>query len=213
MWFFFFTWAVDVIVYASWDIPSFGILWIVCFWLRCYACTYALYIKVEFLYTSLWCHLYNNITSLVINGRKSFFFIYICVCLLCMYISHTYHASFYTLHITFKLQSCACCFLMQIFFLFFFLQKFNSNKWCYLFRLKIFASCCVFFCVAMQCNCFHFYRFFLLCFDTNLQINFTQFSGKICIDITQISVLMFFFISVKMSKKDFFFQICILKNV
>lgn len=82
---FFFICAVDVIVYASWDIPSFGILWIVCFWLRCYACTYALYIKVEFLYTSLWCHLYNNITSLVINGRKSFFFIYIYMCLLCMY--------------------------------------------------------------------------------------------------------------------------------
>lgn len=98
-------------------------------------------------------------------------------------------------------------FWCKLFFLFFFfLQKFNSNKWCYLFRLKIFASCCVCFCVAMQCNCFHFYRFFLLCFDTNLQINFTQFSGKICIDITQISVLMFFFISVKMSKKDFFFS-------
>lgn len=82
---FFFICAVDVIVYASWDIPSFGILWIVCFWLRCYACTFALYIKVEFLYTSLWCHLYNNITSLVINGRKSFFFIYIYVSALYVY--------------------------------------------------------------------------------------------------------------------------------
>lgn len=140
----------------------------------------ALYIKR----LNLWCHLYDNSTSLVINGRKSFF-LYICVCFVC--ISHTYHASFYTLHITLTLQSCACCFLMQFFF---FLQKFNSNKWCYLFQLKIFASCCVFFCVAMQCNCFHFYRVFV-CFDTNLQINFTQFSGKI-LDITRISVLIFF---------------------
>lgn len=136
------------------------------------------------------------------------------MCLLCMYISHTYHASFYTLHITFKLQSCACCFLMQTFFSFFFFYKnsIQTNGAIY-FDLKSLQAVVCFFCVAMQCNCFHFYRFFLLCFDTNLQINFTQFSGKICIDITQISVLMFFFISVKMSKKDFFFQICILKNV
>lgn len=133
----------------------------------------ALYIKR----LNLWCHLHNNLTSLVINGRKSFF-LYICVCFVC--ISHTYHASFYTLHIlTLTLQSCACCFLMQFFF--FFLQKFNSNKWCYLFQLKIFASCCVFFFVLL-CSVivfiFHFYRVFV-CFDTNLQINFTQFSGKI----------------------------------
>lgn len=133
----------------------------------------ALYIKR----LNLWCHLYDNSTSLVINGRKSFF-LYICVCFVC--ISHTYHASFYTLHIlTLTLQSCACCFLMQFFF--FFLQKFNSNKWCYLFQLKIFASCCAFFFVLL-CSVivyiFHFYRVFV-CFDTNLQINFTQFSGKI----------------------------------
>lgn len=69
----------------------------------------ALYIKR----LNLWCHLYDNSASLVINGRKSFF-LYICVCFVC--ISHTYHASFYTLHITWTLQSCACCFLMQFFF-------------------------------------------------------------------------------------------------
>lgn len=144
--YFFFIFAVDLIVCASWDIPSFCILWIVCFRLKGFMCS--VYKKVEFVMS-----LYDNSTSLVINGRKSFF-LYICVCFVC--ISHTYHASFYTLHITLTLQSCACCFLMQFFFFFFFLQKFNSNKWCYLFQLKIFASCCVFFCVAMQCNCFHF---------------------------------------------------------
>lgn len=129
----------------------------------------ALYIKR----LNLWCHLYDNSTSLVINGRKSFF-LYICVCFVC--ISHTYHASFYTLHI-----APIMCLLFFDAIFFFFLQKFNSNKWCYLFQLKIFASCCVFFFVLL-CSVivfiFHFYRVFV-CFDTNLQINFTQFSGKL----------------------------------
>lgn len=47
---------------------------------------------------------------------------------------------------------------------------------------------------------FHFYRVFV-CFDTNLQINFTQFSGKILHRYyTDFSINFF---SVKMSKKDF----------
>lgn len=92
------------------------------------------------------------------------------------------------------------------FFSFFFYKNSIQTNGAIYFDLKSLQAVVCFFCVAMQCNCFHFYRFFLLCFDTNLQINFTQFSGKICIDITQISVLMFFFISVKMSKKDFFFS-------
>lgn len=85
----------------------------------------------------------------------------------------------------------------------FFLQKFNSNKWCYLFQLKMFASCCVFFFVLL-CSVivFHFYRFFFLCFDTNLQINFTQFSGKILYRYyTDFSIRFFFF---QFMKKEFF---------
>lgn len=86
---FFFLFAVDLIVYASWDIPSFCILWIGSLWLRCYTCIYARYIKVEFLYTSMWCHLYNNITLLVINGRKSFFCTYVSA--LYVYVIHIMH--------------------------------------------------------------------------------------------------------------------------
>lgn len=49
---------------------------------------------------------------------------------------------------------------------------------------------------------FHFYRVFV-CFDTNLQINFTQFSGKILHRYYTDFSINFFFLSVKMSKKDF----------
>lgn len=130
----------------------------------------ALYIKR----LNLWCHLYDNSTSLVINGRKSFF-LYICVCFVC--ISHTYHASFYTLHITLMLQSCACCFLMQFFF--FYRNSIQTSGAIY-FNLKSLQAVVCFF--VLLCSVivfiFHFYRVFV-CFDTNLQMNFTQFSGKI----------------------------------
>lgn len=43
---FFFIFAVDLIVCASWDIPSFCILWIVCFRLKGFMCS--VYKKVEF---------------------------------------------------------------------------------------------------------------------------------------------------------------------
>lgn len=132
----------------------------------------ALYIKR----LNLWCHLYDNSTSLVINGRKSFF-LYICVCFVC--ISHTYHASFYTLHITLMLQSCACCFLMQFFFFFFYRNSIQTSGAIY-FNLKSLQAVVCFF--VLLCSVivfiFHFYRVFV-CFDTNLQINFTQFSGKL----------------------------------
>lgn len=120
----------------------------------------ALYIKR----LNLWCHLYDNLTSL-----------YICVCFVC--ISHTYHASFYTLHITLTLQSCACCFLMQFFF--FYRNSIQTSGAIY-FNLKSLQAVVCFF--VLLCSVivfiFHFYRVFV-CFDTNLQINFTQFSGKI----------------------------------
>lgn len=137
---------------------------------------------------NLWCHLYNDLTSLVINGRKSFF-LYICVCFVC--ISHTYHASFYTLHVTLKLQSCACCFLMQFFF--FCLQKFDSNEWCYLFQLKCLqAVVCFSFGVAVQYNCFHFCRVFFSVLIQTCKLILHSFLGKYYIDITRISVLIFF---------------------
>lgn len=44
--YFFFIFAVDLIVCASWDIPSFCILWIVCFRLKGFMCS--VYKKVEF---------------------------------------------------------------------------------------------------------------------------------------------------------------------
>lgn len=123
----------------------------------------------------MWCHLYDNSTSLVINRRKSFF-LYICVCFVC--ISHTYHASFYTLHITLTLQSCACCFLMHFFF-FFYRNSIQTSGAIYFNWKSLQAVVCFF---VLLCSVivyiFHFYRVFV-CFDTNLQINFTQFSGKI----------------------------------
>lgn len=145
----------------------------------------ALYIKR----LNLWCHLYDNSTSLVINRRKSFF-LYICVCFVC--ISHTYHASFYTLHITWTLQSCACCFLMQFFF--FYRNSIQTSGAIY-FNLKSLQAVVCFF--VLLCSVivfiFHFYRVFL-CFDTNLQINFTWFSGKILHRYyTDFSIKIFFF--------------------
>lgn len=107
----------------------------------------ALYIKR----LNLWCHLYDNSTSLAINCRRKSFFLYICVCFVC--ISRTYHASFYTLHITLTLQSCACCFLMQFFF--FYRNSIQTSGAIY-FNLKSLQAVVCFFCVAMQCNCFHF---------------------------------------------------------
>lgn len=141
---------------------------------------YALYIKVEFLYTSLWCHLYNNITSLVINGRKSFFFIYIYVCLLCMYISHTYHASFYTLHITFKLQSCACCFLMQTFFsfLFFFYKNSIQTNGAIYFDLKSLQAVVCFFVLLCSVIVFIFIGFFFSVLIQTCKLILHSFLGK-----------------------------------
>lgn len=53
---------------------------------------------------------------------------------------------------------------------------------------------------------FHFYRVFV-CFDTNLQINFTQFSGKILHRYyTDFSINFFFFLW-KWVKRIFFFYV------
>lgn len=108
---------------------------------------------------------------------------------------------FYTLHITLMLQSCACCFLMQFFFFFFYRNSIQTSGAIY-FNLKSLQAVVCFF--VLLCSVivfiFHFYRVFV-CFDTNLQINFTQFSGKILHRYyTDFSINFF---SVKMSKKDF----------
>lgn len=100
----------------------------------------ALYnIKVEFVMSSVQ---WFNITC---NKRKKIFFLYICVCFVC--ISRTYHASFYTLHITLTLQSCACCFLMQFFF-FFYRNSIQTNGAIY-FNWNVCKLLCVFLLVLL----------------------------------------------------------------
>lgn len=142
----------------------------------------ALYIKR----LNLWCHLYDNSTSLVINRRKSFF-LYICVCFVC--ISHTYHASFYTLHITLTLQSCACCFLMQFFF-FFYRNSIQTSGAIY-FNLKSLQAVVCFFVLLCSVIVFIFIGFLSVLIQT-CKLILHSFLGKYYIDITRISVLIFF---------------------
>lgn len=87
------------------------------------------------------------------------------------------------------------------FFFFFYRNSIQTSGAIY-FNLKSLQAVVCFF--VLLCSVivfiFHFYRVFV-CFDTNLQINFTQFSGKILHRYyTDFSINFF---SVKMSKKDF----------
>lgn len=124
------------------------------------------------------------------------------MCLLCMYMSYI---SCIFLYITCNIKASIMCLLFSD-AIYFFLQKFNSNKWCYLFQLKMFASCCVFFFVLL-CSVivFHFYRVFFSVLIQTCKLILHSFLGKYYIDITQISVLDFFFLSVH-EKRNFFYM-------
>lgn len=94
-----------------------------------------------------------------------------------------------------------CLLFFDAIFFFFYRNSIQTSGAIY-FNLKSLQGVVCFF--VLLCSVivfiFHFYRVFVY-FDTNLQINFTQFSGKILHRYyTDFSINFF---SVKMSKKDF----------